>query len=65
LNTALNTLTYPWIPSPITEQNQLPGNRGVGIKSEATANIEKNAIIITPLMYIQTPYSNYERVINK
>ena len=58
-------LTYPSIPCPIIEQNQLPGNMGVGINSEATAKIEKNAIIINPLMYIQTPYSTYERVINQ
>lgn len=56
---------YASAPGPIAAQNQLPGNMGVGINSEATAKIEKNAIIINPLMYIQTPYSNYERVIKQ
>jgi hypothetical protein len=56
---------YASAPGPIAAQNQLPGNMGVGIKSEATAKIEKKANIINPLMYIQTPYSTYERVINQ
>jgi hypothetical protein len=57
--------TYSWIPDPITAQNQLPGNIGVGIKSEATANIEKKAIIISPFTCIPTPYSIYERAIKQ
>ena len=61
LNTALKMLMYSWIPCPIAAQNQLPGNMGAGIKSEANAKIEKNTIIINPLMCIPTPYSNYER----
>jgi hypothetical protein len=56
---------YAMAPGPIAAQNQLPGNMGVGINSDATAKMEKNAIIINPLMYIQTPYSNYERVIKQ
>jgi CRISPR/Cas system-associated exonuclease Cas4 (RecB family) len=45
-------LTYSRIPSPISAQNQLPGNMGVGIRSDVTAKSEKKASkMVIPFMF--------------
>jgi hypothetical protein len=54
LNTALKMLTKSWIAGPISAQNQLPGNKGTGTKSDATANSEKKTNMISPFMFIST-----------
>ena len=36
----------------MSEQNQLPGNKGTGIKSDATAKSEKKTNMISPFMFI-------------
>ena len=50
LKSALKRIENIDISFPINEDNQLPGNKGIGISIEAIVKIEKKAIINNPFI---------------